>query len=85
MGQGHPEEVELSPLELPVPVLHIPFYQLHSRAAELAPANVSHLNNYGVILAENGMLAEAKAQWRKVLEIDPDNATARGNLSALER
>ena len=32
----HPEEAELSPLELPVPVVHIPFYQLHSRAAELA-------------------------------------------------
>ena len=32
----HPEEAELSPLELPVPVVHIPFYQLHSRAAELS-------------------------------------------------
>ena len=32
----HPEEAQLSPLELPVPVLHIPFYRLHSRAAELA-------------------------------------------------
>tara|TARA_R110001592_G_scaffold363393_1_gene687206 strand:+ start:45922 stop:47367 length:1446 start_codon:yes stop_codon:yes gene_type:complete len=31
----HPEETELSPLELPVPVLHIPFYQLHARAGEL--------------------------------------------------
>ena len=35
----HPEEAELSPLELPVPVVHIPFYQLHSRAAELPPGS----------------------------------------------
>jgi len=33
----HPEEAELSPLSLPVPVLQIPFYQLHSRTPELAP------------------------------------------------
>ncbi|MCH7549165.1 MAG: tetratricopeptide repeat protein [Candidatus Krumholzibacteriota bacterium] len=55
------------------------------RAVELAPESASHLNNYGVILAENGMLDEAKAQWRKVLEIDPENATARENLSAFRR
>jgi len=33
----HPQEEELAPLQLPVPVLKIPFFQLHSRAAELAP------------------------------------------------
>lgn len=33
----HPEEEELSPLALPVPVLRIPFYELHRRAAELDP------------------------------------------------
>jgi thiamine biosynthesis protein ThiI len=32
----HPEEVELQPLALPVPVLEIPFYELHSRAGDLA-------------------------------------------------
>ena len=32
----HPEEEELAPLDLPVPVLKIPFYQLHRRAAELS-------------------------------------------------
>jgi Flp pilus assembly protein TadD len=52
------------------------------RAVALAPGDASHLNNYGVVLAESGMLAEARAQWRRVLEIDPDNATARANLSA---
>ena len=55
------------------------------RAVALEPRNPSHLNNYGVILAENGMLDEAKAQWSKVLEIDPKNATARENLSAFGR
>lgn len=55
------------------------------RAVELEPLNVSHLNNYGVILAESGRIDEAKAQWRKVLEIDSGNTTARDNLSAVER
>jgi len=35
----HPGEEELAPLRLHVPVLRIPFYQLHSRAAELVPGN----------------------------------------------
>ncbi len=52
------------------------------RAAEEAPADPSVLNNYGVVLAESGMLPDAKAQWRRVLEIDPANATAKANLSA---
>jgi thiamine biosynthesis protein ThiI len=34
----HPDEVELAPLELHVPVKAIPFYELHSRAGELDPA-----------------------------------------------
>ena len=32
----HPDEVELCPLELPVPVLRIPFYELHNRGPALA-------------------------------------------------
>ena len=55
------------------------------KALALRPHKTSHLNNYGVILAESGRLDEAKAQWRKVLEIDDDNTTAKENLSALER
>lgn len=55
------------------------------RAVELDPDNVSYRNNYGVILAESGKIAEAKAQWHRVLEIDANNATARRNLSAFER
>ena len=31
----HPDEAELAPLQLHVPVLRIPFYELHSRAADL--------------------------------------------------
>jgi thiamine biosynthesis protein ThiI len=34
----HPDEADLAPLELPVPVLRIPFYELHTKAADLAPA-----------------------------------------------
>jgi tetratricopeptide (TPR) repeat protein len=52
------------------------------RAAAKAPDDPSVLNNYGVVLAESGMLPDAKAQWRRVLEIDPANATAKANLSA---
>jgi Flp pilus assembly protein TadD len=50
-------------------------------AVELAPDNPVYRNNYGVMLAESGMLDEARAQWRKVLKIDEDNAAARENLS----
>jgi thiamine biosynthesis protein ThiI len=33
----HPSEEELAPLQLHVPVLKIPFYELHRRSADLAP------------------------------------------------
>ncbi|HEX5131024.1 MAG TPA: tetratricopeptide repeat protein [Candidatus Krumholzibacteria bacterium] len=56
-----------------------------ARAVALDPREPAHLNNYGVVLAESGMLPEARAQWKRVLEIDPHNATARANLSAYER
>jgi tetratricopeptide (TPR) repeat protein len=55
------------------------------RAVALSPENVSHLNNYGVVLAEGGMLPDARKQWQKVLEIEPQNATAKANLSAFGR
>jgi thiamine biosynthesis protein ThiI len=35
----HPNEEELAPLRLHVPVLKIPFYELHTRAGELASGN----------------------------------------------
>jgi len=55
------------------------------QAVALSPDNLVHLNNYGVILAENGRIDEAKAQWEKVLQLDPDNDAARQNLSAFAR
>jgi tetratricopeptide (TPR) repeat protein len=54
-----------------------------ARALEIAPQSTVHLNNYGVILAESGKIEDAKAQWKKVLVLEPDNAAARRNLSAL--
>jgi superkiller protein 3 len=54
------------------------------KAVELEPGNAAHLNNYGVILAESGRIEEAKAQWKKVLLIEPDNAVAKENLSAID-
>jgi Tfp pilus assembly protein PilF len=58
--------------------------ELIRAAVEGEPANVSFLNNYGVLLAESGSINLAKSQWKKVLEIDADNAAARKNLSAME-
>ena len=55
------------------------------RAVALSPDDPSHLNNYGVVLAEGGMLPEARKQWHRVLEIEPQNATAKANLSAFGR
>lgn len=58
---------------------------LMSEALKIAPENVIHLINYGVILAENGRIGEARAQWEKVLRLQPDNTVAKQNLSATER
>jgi tetratricopeptide (TPR) repeat protein len=55
------------------------------RAVALKPDDIAHLNNYGVVLADGGMLPKARTQWRRVLEIDPHNATAKANLSAFGR
>jgi len=55
------------------------------RAVALEPDDTAHLNNYGVVLAEGGMLPEARKQWKRALEIEPHNATAKANLSAFGR
>lgn len=55
------------------------------KALDLYPDSVSHLINYGVVLAEDGKIAEARAQWVEALRLDPENATAKGNLSAHQR
>jgi superkiller protein 3 len=54
------------------------------KAVELEPDSIVHLNNYGVILAESGRMEDAKEQWRKVLLLEPDNAVAKQNLSAVD-
>lgn len=51
-------------------------------ASERAPRDLRILNNYGVVQAEDGQVEAARQTWRRVLEIDPDNATARQNLQA---
>jgi len=51
-------------------------------AAERAPRDPAILVNYGVLLAETGDVPAALDVWRRVLEIDPNNATARDNLAA---
>jgi tetratricopeptide (TPR) repeat protein len=55
------------------------------KALEIRPDRAEYLTNYGVILAESGNIAEAKELWRRAIEIDPENATARQNLSTYER
>jgi superkiller protein 3 len=55
------------------------------KALKIKPDSVVHLINYGVILAESGKIADAKSQWRRVLELDPGNVVAEQNLSAFER
>jgi Tfp pilus assembly protein PilF len=51
-------------------------------AAERAPRDVAILNNLGVVQAETGDVPGALATWRRVLEIEPGNTTARDNLKA---
>ncbi len=51
-------------------------------AAAKAPRDVAILNNLGVVQAENGDVPAALATWRRVLEIEPGNTTARDNLKA---
>lgn len=55
------------------------------KAVELAPASTAHRNNYGVILAGNGMIDRAIEQWERVLELDPANEIARRNLAAYRK
>jgi Flp pilus assembly protein TadD len=51
-------------------------------AADKLPRDPVVLNNYGVALAESGATDRALEVWRRVLEIDPGNATAKSNIEA---
>jgi tetratricopeptide (TPR) repeat protein len=55
------------------------------KAVELRPESAAHRIYYGVILAEDGKIAEARAQWVEALRLDPENETAKKNLSAYDR
>ena len=41
---------------------------------------VEEYNNFGVKCAKMGLWNEAVMRWKRVLEIEPDNAQARNNL-----
>lgn len=49
------------------------------------PENLDALNNYGVVLGEQGALAEAVACFRRALEFDPKFEIARQNCASLLR
>lgn len=57
------------------------FKELMEKAASMAPDNPDLLYNIGVISMEQGNLEEARAAYRKVLEIDPSYVNAQLNLS----
>jgi tetratricopeptide (TPR) repeat protein len=93
-GQPHGRSGHTPPLDQAFDIVAMAYRGMENReeslryiekAVALAPGSAAHLNNYGVILAENGMIAKAIEQWERVLEIDPANAVARQNLSAYKQ
>ncbi len=42
-------------------------------------------NNHGVALQTKGQLDDAIAEYRKAIELDPNNATAKSNLETVLR
>ncbi len=52
------------------------------RASERAPRDTNILNNFGVVLAENGDVPAALDVWQRVLGLEPLNETARANILA---
>jgi len=44
----------------------------------------SAYNNYGVALEKNGLVEEAREQYKKALDLDPDYSDAKANLARLE-
>ena len=57
----------------------IPVYQLAAKMGSIAA-----MNNHGNIASLQDNLDEAVKWYRKVLELDPENATARSNLNRIE-
>jgi tetratricopeptide (TPR) repeat protein len=56
-----------------------------TRAIQSDPKCVEARYNLGLAFAEAGLLSEAEAEWRKILEIAPDSETADQARMALER
>ena len=54
-------------------------------ATKRDPSNIQAHNNLGIAYATTGRLADARTEWRKTLELDPDNAAALTNLKQLEK
>lgn len=57
------------------------FKELMAQAAQMAPDNPDLHYNIGVINMEQGNLEEARAAYRKALEVDPGYVNAQLNLS----
>ncbi|NJB70414.1 tetratricopeptide (TPR) repeat protein [Saonia flava] len=57
------------------------FKVLMAEAADLAPENADLHYNIGVINMEQGLIEEARASYKKALEIKPDYVNAQLNLS----
>ncbi|MBO9357953.1 MAG: tetratricopeptide repeat protein [Thermomicrobium sp.] len=58
--------------------------QLNQRITELSPRDVAAWNRLGHALAELGRVADARAAYQRVLEIEPGNAIAQRNVTRLE-
>ncbi len=55
--------------------------RLIGRAASLLPDRADIAYNHGVVLRENGSLAEAADEWRRALGLDPTHRDALANLA----
>jgi len=81
--------LELARINLAIALLNVPQLpeaRAAAREAVLASPRSPHAH-YALALAARGAgeNAEAESSLRRVLEIDPDNATAKANLSAFEQ
>jgi len=52
-------------------------------ALTLRPDHIPALNNLGIIYLESNEPQLAEQQFRKVLELDPNNASAQSNLARI--
>jgi Flp pilus assembly protein TadD len=55
------------------------------RSVELQPLNAKFATSYGAGLAKQGRLAEARAQFQRALQLDPNYSVAAYNLKIVDR